>query len=160
MSNQFPTNGLQELIMERKRDRTYQELEADCGGTPTKSNIHRLATKPITDMPTTEVMRGLAKGLRVRIVDVVRAAATSVGLPMGEVSPNDLVIADAGRLPSDSQQALMATAANMLWWQEQVAAQASAEVPDNVHQLPTPVWDRAAADKGESGIEHDQLPDD
>ena len=172
MSKTFPPGGLQELILDRKRDRTYVQLEKDCGGTPTKSNIQRLATGPIVDMPTTEVMRGLAKGLRVRIGDIVRAAAISVGLPMGTVSPNDLVIVDAGLLPADSQQALMDTAANMLWWMEQVAAEAAREsdaaelpLPDNVRHLPTPDWTMHAADS-EAGktsgqdIDPDQLPDE
>lgn len=132
MSTKLPPNGLQTLILDRKRDRSYVQLEKDCGGKPTKSNLQRLASEPIKDMPTTDVLRGLAKGLNVRVGEVVRAAAVSVGLPMVGASPDDLVIEDGALLPHESQQALLDTAANMLWWKEQVEETKTAEFdPDD-----------------------------
>lgn len=154
-----PTN-LQQLILNNKRDRTYEQLAKDADGLATKSNIQRLATQPIKDMPTTAVLKGLARALRVRLTDVVQAAAVSAGLNPSGTRDHDLVIIGAGDLPAESQQILISTAENMLWWQEQAGItsdhgdSSSAEVRELF-----PVR-RAAADKGEHGIDPEQLPED
>lgn len=167
MTNKLPKNGLQALILNHKGDRSYARLSVACGGIPSTVNAQRLATKPIKDFPTVDVLMGLSKGLGVRLIDVLHAAAVSVGMPIHASSDNDLLIPEAGRLPDESRRLLIGTAENMLWWMEQVEATEildggdnSAETPDNVHQLPAPQWERAAADKGDSGIDPEQLPDD
>lgn len=167
MTNKLPKNGLQALILNHKGDRSYARLSAACGGVPSTVNAQRLATKPIKDFPTVDVLTGLSRGLGVRLIDVLHAAAVSVGMPIHAPSDNDLLIPEAGRLPEESRRLLLDTAQNMLWWMERVDAAApegvedSAEdAPNNVHPFPTPNWAQAAADKGEVGIDHDQLPDD
>lgn len=167
MTSKLPKNGLQALILNHKGDRSYARLSAACGGVPSTVNAQRLATKPIKDFPTVDVLMGLSRGLGVRLIDVLHAAAVSVGMPIHASSDNDLLIPEAGRLPEESRRLLLDTAQNMLWWMEQVDAAApegvedSAEdAPNNVHPFPAPNWAQAAADKGEAGIDHDQLPDD
>lgn len=165
MTSKLPKNGLHELILNHKGDRSYARLSAACGGVPSTVNAQRLATKPIKHFPTVEVLAGLSKGLGVRMIDVLHAAAISVGMPIHASADDDLLVPDAGRLPEESRRLLLDTAQNMLWWMEQVEASSAVDdpadgVPENVHQFPAPSWTQAAADKGEAGIDHDQLPDD
>jgi hypothetical protein len=167
MTNKLPKNGLQALILNHKGDRSYARLSAACGGVPSTVNAQRLATKPIKDFPTAEVLMGLSKGLGVRLIDVLHAAALSVGMPIHAPSDHDLLIPEAGRLPEESRRLLIDTAQNMLWWMEQVDAASEpdqgetlGDTPDNVHHFPEPKWGHAtAADAGEAGIDPD-LPED
>ncbi|HAY44089.1 MAG TPA: hypothetical protein DCY59_11340 [Micrococcaceae bacterium] len=167
MTNNFPPQGIQALILNKKRDRSMEALSKACGGNPSRANLQRLVSEPVKGFPRdVDIVRGLARGLGVRALDVVVAFSISLGLPIGLDDDSSLTLEGAGRLPDASKDLLRSMADQMLWWQEQVDTQddAAGTAPEgahnNVHQLPAPVWDRAAADKGESGIEHDQLPDD
>ena len=161
--NNSPAN-LQQLILNNKRDRTYEQLSKDSGNVATKSTIQRLATQTIKDMPTTAVMKGLARSLRVRLSEVVEAAAVSVGLNLSAQAEKDLVILGGRTLPTESQQLLMSMAENMLWWNEQLQlANASAEhEPEdaNIHHMFPEDETRLAADAGDKGIDPEQLPED
>lgn len=166
MTNKLPKNGLQALILNHKGDRSYARLSAACGGVPSTVNAQRLATKPIKDFPTADVLMGLSKGLGVRAVDVLHAAAISVGMPIQAAPGEDLVVPGAGRLPDVSRRLVSEMAENMLWWQERVESSTPTPVregdvlPDNVHQLPAIDWASKAADRGESGIDPEELPED
>lgn len=118
MTETFPQYGLQNLILTKKGDRSMEALSRACGGNPTRANLQRLATMPMKAFPSNDVIIGLAKGLRVRAIDVVQAAAVSLGLPMPDPG-SDLVLMDAGKLPAESQEVLHSVAENMLWWHEQ-----------------------------------------
>lgn len=162
MNETFPEYGLQNLILTKKGDRSMEALSRACGGIPTRANLQRLATKPVKAFPTNDVILGLAKGLRVRAVDIVHAAAVSLGVPMPNPG-NDLIIMDGGKLPAESQEILHSVAENMLWWQEQAQQQnpvtPSPEITADVHHLFAVDETRVAADKGDQGIDPEQLPD-
>lgn len=170
MKKTFPQGGLQRLIQERRGDRSYESLSRDCGGTPAKPNLQRLATDEYKSFPGAEAMIGLSKGLKVRLLDIVIASAISCGLPLRADESDDLVIPGAAVLPNDSQDMLRDMARQMLWWQEQVEIEKNhgaekvlgeGSGEDNVTPLrsvPEPEWEKMPADKGESGIDPDQDP--
>ncbi|MBG6085861.1 hypothetical protein [Zhihengliuella flava] len=172
MAKNLPQGGLQRLIQERRGNRSYESLSRDCGGTPAKPNLVRLATDEYKSFPRPDAMIGLAKGLKVRVQDIVVASAISCGiqLPKGLAgSSDDLVIPGAGKLPDESRSMLEELAGNMLWWQEQVEAERSKagdskaaegdDAVDNVTEL-RPDWGRMAADTGEPGVDPEQQPED
>lgn len=121
----FPSNGIQRLILDRKGDRSMEALSRACGGNPTRANLQRMATEAPKSFPKDpQVVQGLAKGLGVRVTDVVLAFAASLGLPVSN-SETDLVIPNAGMLPVASRQVLREVASNMLSLQEQMPARAA-----------------------------------
>lgn len=143
MTTHLPERGLQKLILNNKGDRSYSRLSTACGGTPTSTNLQRLATRKFETFPSPDVMRGLSKGLGVRVVDILHAAAVSVGLPVASEDGSALTLDGAGNLPEESQAVLRSMAEQMLWWQEQSEA-----VPNNVTELPQRDWGSMAADSG------------
>lgn len=161
MTTNFPNNGLQRLILDKKGDRSNTRLSAACGGNPTATNLQRLMTRPLKDFPTADVMRGLSKGLGVRVIDILHAAAISVGLPVTSDDGSALILDGAGHLPEESQALLKTMAEQMLWWQEQAEA-----TPDNVTEFPSRDWGTMAADSkaGDTGtgdtIDPEQDTDD
>ena len=167
MTNNFPPQGIQVLILNKKRDRSMEALSRACGGKPTRANLQRLATEPVKGFPKdTEIIRGLARGLGVRVIDVIVAFAVSLGLPVSLDDQTSLNLPGAGKLPDASKDLLRSMADQMLWWMDEVEAAvptldaAGDDAPSNVHPFPTPNWAQAAADKGEAGIDPEQLPDD
>lgn len=157
--NTNPNQGIRELILNKRGDRSLESLSKACGGVPTRANLDRLINRPVLSWPKENaVILGLARGLGVRVIDVVTAYAASLGLPV-ETDTSNLTLQGAGNLPEGSQRVLRETADNMLWWQEQsIIAGDGANAPTaDVHELfPT---ERMAADKGESNIDPEQLPE-
>ncbi|WP_440102472.1 hypothetical protein [Glutamicibacter mishrai] len=154
-----PNQGIRELILNKRGDRSLESLSKACGGVPTRANLDRLINRPVLSWPKENaVILGLAKGLGVRVIDVVTAYASSLGLPV-DTDTSSLTLPGAGNLPEASQRIIRETADNMLWWQEQ--ATLTGDHGDtssaNVHAL-FPV-ERAAADKGSQGIDPEQLPE-
>lgn len=168
MTNKLPKNGLQALILNHKGERSYARLSAACGGVPSTVNAQRLATKPLKEFPTADVLMGLSKGLGVRLIDVLHAAAVSVGMPIHSAPGEDLIVPGAGLLPDASRRLVVEMAENMLWWQERVETASNAPavlpevdvLPDNVHQLPAIDWASKAADRGDHGIDPEAIPED
>lgn len=114
-----PNQGIRELILNKRGDRSLESLSKACGGVPTRANLDRLINRPVLSWPKENaVILGLAKGLGVRVIDVVTAYASSLGLPVATDTSN-LTLEGAGNLPETSQRILQETAENMLWWQEQ-----------------------------------------
>lgn len=108
MSNDFPSDGMQRMIADRKGDRTYERLSRDCGGVPTTNRAHGMATKPMKSFPDADTMVGLARGLNASVTDVVLACAASVGLTVNRgPDPEGLVLHGAGNLPQSAQDALV-----------------------------------------------------
>ena len=158
MKNTFANHGIQRLILDRKGDRSMESLSRACGGNPTRANLQRMTSEETKSFPKDpDVIRGLAKGLGVRVSDIVTAFAVSIGLPMS-TDEHDLTLPGAGNLPEASQRILRETAENMMWWQEQaVIAKSDPETIGEVRQL-FPA-DRIAASKGEPGVDPEQLPE-
>lgn len=190
--NTNPNQGIRELILNKRGDRSLESLSKACGGIPTRANLDRLINRPVLSWPKENaVILGLAKGLGVRVIDVVTAYAASLGLPVATDTSN-LTLEGAGNLPDTSQRILQETAENMLWWQEQreLARDKHSELTEEndvlkhenddlrqelyyARENDIPEEDRIksgqsyatqvtlslAADKGESEIDPEQLPD-
>ena len=157
--NTNPNQGIRELILNKRGDRSLESLSKACGGIPTRANLDRLINRPVLSWPKENaVILGLARGLGVRVIDVVTAYAASLGLPV-ETDTSNLTLQGAGNLPEGSQRVLRETADNMLWWQEQsIIASDGVNAPTaDVHEL-FPA-ERMAADKGEKGVDPEQLPE-
>lgn len=158
--NTNPTQGIRELILNKRGDRSLEALSRACGGTPTRANLDRLINKPVLSWPKENaVIIGLAKGLGVRVIDVVTAYAESLGLPIVS-DMHDMTLPGAGALPESSQRVLRDMSENMLWWQEQTEISHTQAEVASVHELFPPDKQRLAADKGDKGIDPEQLPED
>lgn len=75
-----------DLIVRLKGTRTYEQLSEDCGGLPSSARIQQMATKPQTNFPAVESIKGLAKGLGVKPVVLLAACGQDFEL----LSENDL----------------------------------------------------------------------
>lgn len=158
--NTNPTQGIRELILNKRGDRSLEALSRACGGTPTRANLDRLINKPVLSWPKENaVIIGLAKGLGVRVIDVVTAYAESLGLPIVS-DMHDMTLPGAGALPESSQRVLRDMSENMLWWQEQAEISHAEQEVASVHELFPLDEQRLAADKGDKGIDPEQLPED
>ncbi len=158
--NTNPTQGIRELILNKRGDRSLEALSKACGGTPTRANLDRLINRPVLSWPKENaVILGLAKGLGVRTIDVVTAYASSLGLPV-DTDTSSLILPGAGNLPEASQRVIRDTAENMLWWKEQSEASSGSAKAGSVEVHELFPSDRMAADKGDSNIDPEQLPED
>lgn len=110
---------LKDLILNRKRDRSYETLARESGDVLTRSNLQRMATTTEhKGLPTLKVIQALSKVLAVPEYRVFAAAGASVGLSAS--ASGDLVIHGGLGLPSSSQQMLLDMAEHLRWWNEQV----------------------------------------
>lgn len=108
--------NLAQLILERKGDRTFDRLSADCGGEPAGRRLQQLAAgrREMKNFPDPETITALAKGLHVTTVDVLLASARSLGIRVATSDADSLTIAHGGQLPLEAQEALHHTARTML----------------------------------------------
>lgn len=150
----------QTLVLTLKADRSYETISKLAGGTPTSRSLQALVQKGFTRMPNPETFEGLSRALNVRKRDLVLAAARTLGIDVGDDDQSDLVLVGAKRLPIESQELLMATSREMQAWLDGRRDVPSESRPDNVHQLPVINWASKAADRGEPGIDPEQLPED
>src|SRR6184192_1627626 len=104
---------LARLIAQRKGDRSFKRLSADCGGTPTANRLQQMATKDISAFPDPETIRGMAMGLGTTITEVTLAVARSLGLNVTSGEPDALIVAGAGTLPAEAQEAILAVSREM-----------------------------------------------
>lgn len=175
MTSNKQAPDFQTLVLQHKGDRSYETIAKLAGGLPKAKALQAIVQKGFTRMPNPETFEGLSRALNVRKRDLVLAAARTLGIDVGDDDQSDLILVGAKRLPLASQDLLVAMSREMQDWMDGKRAgtvagpeyvetgeaeDEGAEVPNNVHHLRTPTWERAAADKGESGIDHDQLPDD
>lgn len=147
--NTTPEN-LSDLILNRKRERTYDALAKLSGGVLTRSNIQRMATtRQHKGLPSLKVIQALAKVLGVPESRVLAAAGVSVGIAPDWGS--DLVIRGGLDLHPESQRMLLDMAEHMRWWSQEVESAKSA--PDNVTPL------RPRADHVDTDDAEDAGPD-
>jgi hypothetical protein len=78
---------LRELIAAHKRGRSYEQLARDCGGVVTSQRLQQLGTTKLKAFPTTEVLKGMARGLGASEAAVVLAVAESLGLDVTRAAP-------------------------------------------------------------------------
>ncbi|MGV0109797.1 hypothetical protein [Arthrobacter sp. CP30] len=113
MTTTFPGDGIQNLILNRKGDRSYGRLERDAGGYPTAKAIQKAANSPASGFADPRTIAGLSRALNVPIADVIRAYAVSLGLPMEAEERGVLRIIGAGDLPKEAQELLITIARDL-----------------------------------------------
>lgn len=101
--------NLAELLSSRREGRSYEELEKDCDGQPSAERLKRLATEPLREFPDPDGIRNLARGLRVSELDVVLAAAESLGLEVPRSLPAILDVLSVEPRGLNDRQALAIT---------------------------------------------------
>lgn len=153
-TNSGPT--LQELVLRLKGDRSYDALEKAAGGIPTSRALQKLVNNGFTRMPNPETFRGLSRALNVSQRELVLAAARTLGIDIEAENPNDLLLIGAGRLPQKSQDLLTSTSRELQRWMDKAAQQADS-MADVYELFPE---GRVAADKGQPGVDPEQLPED
>jgi hypothetical protein len=87
-------------------------------------------TGHITEFPKPETLTALSRGLRLPVMEVIRAAAISVGIDAGTAG-DDLVIPNGAKLPQKSRDVLLSLADQMMATQrefELMAAKAAKNV--------------------------------
>jgi hypothetical protein len=116
MNEVIPQGGLQYLIQDHKGDRSYAKLAADCGLlSPTAGrSVHKLAHNSIRSFPDPDTITGLARGLRVTPLEVLKAAAVSVGISVDATPDEDLVIPGGGKLPAEARALVLNMAEQLL----------------------------------------------
>ncbi|WP_434993466.1 hypothetical protein [Arthrobacter sp. Ld5] len=124
MTTKFPTEGIQNLILNNKGDRSYEDLARGCGGEMKSRALHSAATKQSKGFADPETIRGLSRGLNVPIIDIIRAYAISLGLPVITEDPLILRIVGGGSLPQSGQQLLLSVARDLQRAYEAPAASA------------------------------------
>lgn len=115
MSDQTVANmTLANLIDERRRQLSLSyRAVADRGGIKHHNTVYGLATKPLRSMPEPETLEGLARGLKLKLEDVTRAAQEACRYVIYETKlPSDptkrLIISNIDELDADQLRAVAA----------------------------------------------------
>lgn len=103
----FPAEGIQNLILNHKRGRSYVSLAKDCGGVVGGKSLQKIAVTRTANFGDPGTIKGLARGLNVSVGDVIRAYAVSMGLPMASDEAGVLRLSGAGHLPESAQTVLV-----------------------------------------------------
>lgn len=154
--------NFQQLVLRLKADKSYDAIEKLSGGAPTSRSLQKLVTKGFTRMPDPETFQGLSRALNVSQRDLVLAAARTLGIYIEAENPADLTLIGAGRLPNESQELLRSTSRELQRWMERenrsVPTVGDSTPTAEVRELfPT---ERIAADKGQPGVDPEQLSED
>lgn len=92
---------LAELILATKdrNEYSYESLAKACGGVPGAGRLHQLATKEQKTFPDPETINGLARGCKVAPLEVIKAAARSLGLSVSDGAADNVHIHGYDLLP-------------------------------------------------------------
>lgn len=90
MAHTTPAPTLQELIADRRGGRSYARLAEQCGGKPSASRWHQLATDGPADLSQQDTIIPMAEVLGVTPFAVLRAFAVSLGWAV-ETAPAPLI---------------------------------------------------------------------
>lgn len=92
---------LAELILDTKdrNEYSYESLAKACGGVPGAGRLHQLATKELKTFPDPETINGLARGCKVAPLEVIKAAARSLGLSVSDGAADNVHIHGYDLLP-------------------------------------------------------------
>ena len=113
MLETFPAQGIQNLLLNRKGDRSYDRLARDAGGALSSKRLQQLATTPMRNFPDPSTIKGLAKALHSTNKDVLHACAESLGIEVGGEESTSLELPGARTLPASSQELLLAMSEEM-----------------------------------------------
>ena len=92
---------LADLILETKARNgySYESFAKACGGVPGAGRLHQLATKEQKTFPDPETINGLARGCKVSPMEVITAAARSLGLNVSDDAADSVHIHGYDQLP-------------------------------------------------------------
>lgn len=107
MTHKPHPRSLQALILDKKGDRSYERVSRDCGGTPTRNALQKLATSRTRAFPDRDTLLGLQRGLPAAMPELLSACAISMGLLDDASAPGTLVLRGAGDLPTSAQKLLI-----------------------------------------------------
>jgi hypothetical protein len=110
MTTTFPKDGIQNLILNNKGDRSYERLSRDSGGHMSPKALHKAATGVAKAFGDAVSILGLSQALNIPVSDIIRAYAVSMGLPVIADDCGVLRINGAGTLPKSSQDLLIGLA--------------------------------------------------
>lgn len=125
MLETFPAQGIQNLVLNRKGDRSYERLARDTGGALSSKRLQQLATTPMRNFPDPGTIKGLAKGLHTTNKEVLIACAESMGIEVAGEESTSLELPGARTLPASSQELLLAMSEEMQELQHSVEVAAS-----------------------------------
>lgn len=157
MTNSSPDGGLAELILNHKGTRSFDDLSRACGGSPTGKRLHQMVSRPMRSFPDPDTIKNLARGLNISQMDVLLAAARSLGLRVTDADNSVLVLQEAGTLPPERQELLISIARALIEGNDAMERHAAAELPEDAE--PTQDMHDLAAHKGHPDIAPDQLPE-
>lgn len=148
-----------ELVLNLKGSKSYDMIEKASGGEVSAKRLQKLVNNSFTRLPEPGLFKALSLAFNVSQRELVLAAARTLGIDVQDENPDDLLLVGAGKLPQENQDLLKTTSRELQRWMEKIASSENEPVAD-VHEL-FPVGDqRLAADKGDKGIDPEQLPED
>ncbi|RZU61770.1 hypothetical protein EV380_1348 [Zhihengliuella halotolerans] len=93
----------------RQRDTkplSYDSLSKLCGGKPSPQRLNQYATGVLKNFPDPDSLRGLSRGTGHSIETLLRAAARSLGLTVGDDNDSAIIVAGASELPDSARDAV------------------------------------------------------
>ena len=157
MTKNSTEGGLPELILNHKGTRSFDDLSRACGGSPSGKRLHQMVSRPMRSFPDPDTIKGLARGLNVSQMDVLLAAARSLGLRVSDSDNSVLVLQEAGTLPPERQELIISVARALIEGNEAMNSGAEAEQPADA-DLTQDMLD-LAAHKGDQNIGPYDLPE-
>jgi len=159
MTTKRHPEGLEALLLNRKGDRTWEQVARDCGGIITEQRLQQMSkSKPIKNFPDPGTVQGLARGLNSSVTEVLVACARSLGLRAEDPVAGALVLHGAGSLPDSSKDLLRSMSSELQFLNDELQRERDKEVQEdrgNVVELRRPNYDKQAAFKAPEGIDPD-----
>lgn len=118
MNNKPQGPDFQTLVLNLKRDRSYEAIAKLAGGQPKAKALQQLVQKGFTRLPDVATFDGLSRAFNVSKRELVLAAARTLGIDVGDDDQNDLVLIGAKRLPQESQDLLVSMSREMQAWKD------------------------------------------
>lgn len=87
------------LATKARNEYSYETFAKACGGVPGAGRLHQLATKEQKTFPDPETINGLARGCKVTPMEVIKAAARTVGLSVSDDAADTVYIHGYDQLP-------------------------------------------------------------
>ncbi|MFC7860729.1 hypothetical protein ACFQ9D_12165 [Arthrobacter koreensis] len=152
--------GLEALLLNRKGDRTWDEVARDCGNVITGKRLQQMGgSKPIKNFPDPPTVKGLARGLNSTVTEILVACARSLGLRAEDPVAGALVLHGAASLPESSKDLLRSMSSELQFLNDELQREREAEDTPrnsgNVVELRRPNYEKQAAYKGPEGISPD-----
>jgi hypothetical protein len=83
--------NFQQLVLQHKGSRSYQDISKAAGGVPDPKGLQRLVTDGFTRLPSPATLTGVAKALDISTHEILIAAARTIGLEVDDVSSAEVI---------------------------------------------------------------------